>query len=263
MNELALATVFAAGLLGSVHCLTMCGGIATAVGASRVGKRVSWQSLLYQVGRVSSYSLAGAIAGALGAGSLNVVTARGGEILRLATALIVVIIGLDIALGTGQRARWLRTPERLGARLWRLIAPLGRVHVTAPPAIRALALGLIWGWLPCGLVYSALLAAAVAGGASAGAMTMLAFGLGTVPAMIGLSWIGTRLPRADGSLARVLGAIIVACGLWTASAPIAMLAGGHQHVHSMTLKSSVDAPVGDHGTDRAAPHHSLTSAPSR
>ncbi len=231
MSELTLVTVFAAGLLGSAHCLTMCGGIATAVGASRAGGRSRWQSVLYQIGRVGSYSLAGAIAGALGAGGLHIVTARDGEVLRLATALVVIVIGLDIALGTGQRARWLRAPERLGARFWRVIAPLGRLQAHVPPATRALALGLIWGWLPCGLVYSALLAAGVAGSAHAGAATMLAFGLGTAPAMLGLSWAGSRLPRATGSLARLLGAIIVACGLWTASAPIAMLASGHEHVH--------------------------------
>lgn len=92
-------------------------------------------------------------------------------------------------------------------------------------------MGLLWGWLPCGLVYSVLLAAAFAGGALGGGATMIAFGLGTLPAMLGLSYAGARLVVQHGSFARLLGAVMVACGLWTASMPIAALSGTHQHGH--------------------------------
>jgi sulfite exporter TauE/SafE len=176
MSALALATVFIAGLLGSSHCLAMCGGIATALGAPRSGGAGRWQPLLYQFGRISSYAIAGALVGSLGAAAgLGLAIARWSTILRLATALVVVIIGLDIAFATSGRARWLRAPERLGALLWRRIAPTARSALPASPGARALVLGMLWGWLPCGLVYSALVAAAVAGGALGGGATMIAF----------------------------------------------------------------------------------------
>jgi sulfite exporter TauE/SafE len=232
MHELALITVFAAGLLGSAHCLAMCGGIATALGSARSAGGRAWQPLLYQIGRISSYGIVGAVAGALGAGAGLVFSPpRWSEILRLATALMVVVIGLDIALGGSARSRWLQAPERLGALLWRRIAPIARAALPASPSARAIALGLLWGWLPCGLVYSVLVAAALAGSASGGSATMIAFGLGTMPAMLGLSCAGTRLPRRDGMFARLLGTVIVACGVWTAALPIAALTGAHQHDH--------------------------------
>ena len=150
MHELTLITVFAAGLLGSTHCLAMCGGIAAALGGARtVGDR-PWRALLYQVGRISSYGMAGAIAGAIGAGAGEIFPApHWSDILRLATALVMVAIGLDIALGSRARSRLLKLPELLGARLWRRIAPAARALLPASPSARALALGLLWGWLPC------------------------------------------------------------------------------------------------------------------
>lgn len=234
MSELTLATAFVAGLLGSTHCLGMCGGIATALGASRAGR--SWRLLLHHFGRIASYGVAGGCAGALGAAAgLTFAASHWSEVLRLATAVAVIVIGLDIALSGSGRARWLHAPERWGARLWRRIAPLADRMRSAPPALRALSLGLLWGWLPCGLVYSVLLAAAVAGGPLGGAATMIAFGLGTLPAMAGLGFVGTRLPPPGGALARLLGAALVACGLWTAVVPLGILTGSleHQHHHDM------------------------------
>lgn len=233
MPELTLLTAFLAGLLGSSHCLAMCGGIATALGASQPGRGTRW--LLHHLGRITSYAAAGASVGALGAATgFAFAISHWNEVLRLATAVVVIIIGLDIALSGSGRVRWLRAPERWGAALWRRLVPLQRAARSAPPALRALLLGLLWGWLPCGLVYSVLLAAAVAGGPLGGAGTMVAFGLGTVPAMAGLSVVGTRLPRPGSALARVMGAALVACGLWTATLPLALLSGSHPaHTHPM------------------------------
>lgn len=229
MHELTWATAFLAGLLGSSHCALMCGGIATALGTAPGGRG---RIILYQFGRIASYSIAGACAGALGAAAGFAFAISGwSEVLRLATAVMVMVIGLDIALSGSGRARWLRAPERWGAQLWRRLAPLARGRPQAPPALRALGVGFLWGWLPCGLVYSVLLAAAVSGGALSGAATMVAFGLGTVPAMAGFGFLGARLPRPEGALARVLGAVLVACGLWTAAVPIAALSGSAPHHH--------------------------------
>ncbi len=236
MPELTLATALLAGFLGSTHCLGMCGGIATALGASPAGR--SWRLLLHHMGRIASYAAAGGCAGAAGAAAGFAFTAaRWSAVLRLATALAVIVIGLDIALSGNGRVRWLRAPERWGAALWRHLAPLAARVGPAPPALRALALGLLWGWLPCGLVYSVLLAAAVSGSALGGAATMIVFGLGTLPAMAGLSLVGTRLPRPGGTLARLLGAALVACGLWTASMPLGILTGTHTHHHDMSAMS--------------------------
>jgi len=231
MHELTFLTALLAGLFGSAHCLGMCGGIATALGAAGEG-RSAWQSLLYHSGRILSYSTAGAIAGALGAtAGLAFAISQWSAILRLGTALIVILIGLDISLGASAPARWLRAPERWGAWLWRRLALGRRLPIPSAPRARALLLGLVWGWLPCGLVYSVLLAAALAGGARAGALTMLGFGLGTLPAMSTLSYAGSWLPQRDGPMARVLGALLVACGLWTAIVPVAVLSGAQEHRH--------------------------------
>jgi sulfite exporter TauE/SafE len=182
---------------------------------------------------VSSYGTAGIIVGSIGAAAgFAFEASQWTQVLRLGTALIVVLIGLNMALGTRPRGSWLRFPQRWGALVWQRIAPLAS-KLPAQPALRALTLGMLWGWLPCGLVYSVLLVAAFAGSALAGGATMIAFGLGTLPAMLGLSYAGGRFTPPRATLARLLGSVIVACGLWTASMPIAILFGAHQHVHAM------------------------------
>jgi sulfite exporter TauE/SafE len=231
MHELALGSAFAAGVLGSTHCVAMCGGLAAALGTQRHGASRA-RPLLYQLGRVTSYGTAGAIVGSLGSvAGFAFEASQWSEVLRLGTALIVVLIGLNLALGSRRRGPWLRAPERWGALIWRRIAPLAS-KLPTQPALRALTLGLLWGWLPCGLVYSVLLAAAFAGSALAGGATMIAFGLGTLPAMLGLSYASGRFTPPRASVARLLGSVIVACGLWTATMPIAVLFGAHQHVHA-------------------------------
>jgi len=232
MPELSCLTAFVAGLLGSTHCVAMCGGIAAALGTVGRGPLRTAQLLLYHSGRLAGYGIAGAIAGAAGAATGFVFEiSRWNEILRLTTALVVIVIGLDIAFGASARIRWLRAPERWGAWLWRRVAPIANRRLPASAAARALALGLLWGWLPCGLVYSVLLAAAVAGSAASGGAIMIAFGVGTVPAVAAFSYFGSHLPKRDGTLARLLGAALVACGLWTAIVPIATLSGASAHDH--------------------------------
>lgn len=232
MSAVALVTVFVAGLLGSTHCLAMCGGLATALAAAPGPGARSWRPLLYQLGRVSSYLAAGAIAGALGVAAGSALTLpRLGVVLRLATAAVVVSIGLNLALRGVVGARWLRFPEQFGARLWRQFAPRVQRCLPRQPALRALSLGALWGFMPCGLVYSALLAAAAAGSATRGAALLGAFGLGTLPSMLGVAHLGAGLRPGNGSLVHLVGALIVACGLWTAAVPVAELTGAARHVH--------------------------------
>jgi sulfite exporter TauE/SafE len=242
MHELAIGSAFVAGALGSSHCVAMCGGLATALGTRRNGT-LRARPLLYQTGRLTSYAAAGAIVGSLGAAAgFAFEASKWSAVLRLGTAAVVVLIGLNIALGPRLRGPWLGAPERWGALAWRRIAPLSS-RLPKQPAARALTLGLLWGWLPCGLVYSVLVAAALAGSALAGGVTMIAFGLGTLPAMLGLSYASGRFTPPGATLSRLLGSAIVACGLWTASMPIAMLFGPHEHIHAMAQDPAHSRPL--------------------
>lgn len=225
MLGLLWSSAFLAGLAGSGHCLGMCGGIATAMGALAPATlpRAGW-SVLYHVGRIVSYAIFGTLAGSFGAAGGALFGAS--PYLRIATAVVIVLMGLNLTLGSASGARWLRAPERLGARVWRRLQPLVSARLPRRPVPRALLSGALWGWLPCGLVYSALLAATAAGSAGGGAGTMVAFGLGTVPALAGLSGLASRLPRLGGSRARILGLLVIACGLWTALLPAGTLLAG-------------------------------------
>ena len=175
----SLFALFLVGLLGGTHCVGMCGGIVGALsmgGASRPSLH-----LAYNLGRISSYTLAGAIVGALGSASL----ALAGQ-LPLRVALYVLANLMLIALGFYLMGvtRALAFTERVGQNLWQRIQPLTRRFLPAQSVAQAFPLGMLWGWLPCGLVYSALATALAAGSATQGAMLMLAFGLGTLPNLL-------------------------------------------------------------------------------
>jgi len=232
MPQVTLVELFLAGLFGSVHCLTMCGGLATALSAAPIGER-RWRIVLYQVGRLLSYSLLGAAAGALGmVAATHVAAGHWSAVLRVLTAALIVMIGVRLTLGASHQIGWLRWPERLGALVWRRAFPIATRVLPRQPILRALLLGALWGWMPCGLIYTALMIAAAAGNAFQGLLTMLAFGLGTLPAVLSVGQLGRWLPRHDGSHARWLGALLIACGVWTAFLPLAELySGGHVHHH--------------------------------
>lgn len=147
-----------------------------------MGAPARWSMLLsYNAGRILSYAAAGAIAGALGAASLGLegqVPAR--LILYFFANLMLVALGLYL-LGV---TRALAFTERFGQKLWRVLQPLTKRFLPARKMRQAFPLGLLWGWLPCGLVYSALASALSAGSAGRGALMMLAFGLGTLPNLL-------------------------------------------------------------------------------
>lgn len=179
MPDSGYLALFLVGLLGGTHCVGMCGGI---VGALSMGAPARWSMLLaYNAGRILSYSAAGALAGALGAASLGL---EGQMPIRLIlyflANLMLVALGLYL-LGV---TRALAFTERAGQSLWRLLQPLTRRFLPARSMAQAFPLGLLWGWLPCGLVYSALATSLTAGSAGSGALAMLAFGLGTLPNLL-------------------------------------------------------------------------------
>jgi sulfite exporter TauE/SafE len=183
LNSLA-AQAFAAfslALVGGLHCAGMCGGIVGALQLNRPqGVSAARLAAGYHAGRVLSYSLAGLLAGTLGAALYAADVMPVQAALLLVGSLMLLAIGLSMF---GRRA-WLRRIEPAGAWIWRLIAPLARRVYPPRTGAQALAAGMAWGWIPCGMVYAALPLALVAGGPLQGALVMLVFGLGTLPNML-------------------------------------------------------------------------------
>jgi len=206
--QLLLASAFLAGLLGGAHCAAMCGGIVGAV--CRGGERgVPWRrALAYNAGRVTSYGAAGALVGGLGQAGLWL---RGGPLLQQAMMFAAGAALLMLALYLLGYTPLVRAIEGGGARLWRHLQPHTRHFLPADTVPRALGLGLLWGWLPCGMVYAVLLTAAAAGDAMHGAAIMAAFGAGTLPNLLVVAVFAHRLQRVvAGRVVRLAGAVAVA-----------------------------------------------------
>jgi sulfite exporter TauE/SafE len=237
MVELDVGLLMAAwltGLAGSGgHCLGMCGGIVGALGVREgQGSRGFGVLAAAHLGRVLGYVVAGASVGFLGAASFGALLgASGAPVLRLCAALLIAATGLQLVLGRPL----LGALERGGARFWRRLAPLARSLLPPRDAGQALAVGALWGFLPCGLVYAQLAVAAASGSASAGAAVMAAFGLGT---SVGLSALSAllqslglaRVPRraAGGLLLLFAVAMVVPIAAPWLTAPEA---AGHAHTH--------------------------------
>jgi hypothetical protein len=188
MPDSGYLALFLVGLLGGTHCVGMCGGI---VGALSMGAPGRWSMhLAYNTGRIFSYSLAGAAAGALGAASLSL---EGQMPVRLALYLLANLMLVALGLYLIGVTRALAFTERAGQHLWRRLQPLTRRFLPARTVAQALPLGLLWGWLPCGLVYSALASALTAGSPGRGALLMLLFGLGTLPNLLLAGILFSRL----------------------------------------------------------------------
>jgi uncharacterized protein len=209
---LSLATAaFAAGLLGGVHCAGMCGGIVGTLALESRGNAIARQ-LAYNGGRIASYSLAGAVAGSLGAFALAAGPWHFAQVFLFVMAnAVMVFLGLYVA-GWGRGVLKL---EAIGARAWRSIEPLARRMLPIDSTPRALGAGIAWGWVPCGLVYSMLALAAASGDPLSGASVMAAFGLGTLPALIASGFAAQRLLtlRRIPWVRQAAGTAIVAFGI--------------------------------------------------
>jgi len=184
--------VFFVGLLSGVHCLGMCGSIVGILTGQLPQGKTRWPfHLAYSSGRVASYTLAGALVGAVGqAGLLLRDDVPVQHLLFALSSLMLIALGLYIAGIWGL----VRRIEGLGRFLWQRIQPLTRGLLPVKTPFQAFLLGTLWGWMPCGLVYSVLVTALAAGRADSGALVMLAFGLGTLPnlLLIGLFWESLR-----------------------------------------------------------------------
>lgn len=232
MTELipVLTAAFLTGFLGSAHCLGMCAGISGlfAINANIGSLRNQLpMALTYNFGRILSYAILGAIVATAG-GSLVRAAPTLAKPILLVTGTVIILIGLQVAFNL----RLLSPIERMGGVLWQKLSPIAKHFVPVTSLPRALGLGLLWGWLPCGLVYSVLLIAATSTTPPGGAATMLAFGLGTMPAMV-TTGVGaaklSQVMRRRGT--RVgLGLLIVGLGVLTILMPLsAWLSAGPPH----------------------------------
>lgn len=261
-ESLSLTAALMLGLLSAGHCVGMCGGISSSLGVALPPdtpylRRVA-MLLSYNAGRIASYTLAGALFGLIGSGLLAT-----GAVwmvpLRLLAGVMLLLMGLYIAGWWPMLARL----EALGQLLWRRLQPLASRLLPPRTAAQALALGALWGWLPCGLVYSSLTWSAASGSWQQSALLMAAFGLGTLPTLLatGLLAEGTRALLQKLWFRRASGLLIMLLGVWTI---LGNMGHGGQHAqHSMSPDSMGAMPAAppqgeaapaDNGTDKPAGH---------
>lgn len=202
------SSAFLIGLSGAGHCLGMCGGIAAALNLG--GERSPAVTLSYHCGRIASYTLLGALLG-FAAGSIDIAAWTIG--LRYLAGILLIGMGLYIA----QWWRGMVILERAGARLWQPVQRFSGRWLPVRHWHQAVALGLCWGLMPCGLIYSGLAWAATAQNAGTSALMMFLFGLGTLPAMLATSLGAERLQvflRRRG-LKLLIALVLIASGIWT------------------------------------------------
>lgn len=212
MNELSWLSAFLIGLGGSVHCVGMCGGIVGAFSFAIPPNAPHWPYMwAYNIGRISSYSLAGAITGYLG----SIVSSQvetGMIALNLLSGLMLLLLSLYI----GQWWQGLNYLEQLGSVLWRKIRPISKQFLPFSSPLSALPYGMIWGWLPCGLVYSSLSWSLASGSAMNGGLLMFFFGLGTLPALLALG-SSTNLLRSalnQSVTKKIVALLLLIFSLW-------------------------------------------------
>lgn len=217
--EVSLISAFLIGLLGGVHCAGMCGGIVGALSlglpeSQRLGPR-RWAFLLaYNLGRIASYTTAGALFGGIGWMAANW---TGLHQLQQALQLLAALFMIALGLYLGGWWHGLARLERIGGRVWTGIEPLGRRLLPVATLGQALGLGLIWGWLPCGLVYSVLVWSISTGDPVDGALLLFSFGVGTLPNLLVMgvaaaslaAWVRDRRTRG------LAGGLVILFGVYS------------------------------------------------
>jgi len=212
---------FVMGLVSSLHCIGMCGSIIGTLTLSLSPEIRSKKALLlpfvfnYNFGRITSYAIAGALAGIIQSiATMHMSEINGHRVLQILSAVIMASAGLYIA-GWFPRFAYI---EKIGTHFWKKIEPYGRKLIPVKTRTQAFLFGMIWGWLPCGLVYAALSLAATAGDIGNSALTMLSFGLGTLPAVMGvgiMTGILTRLSKMQ-RFKQAIGLFMIALALLAA-----------------------------------------------
>lgn len=220
--EILFPAAFLAGLFGSTHCLGMCGAIVVLFEQKGSMDMHRWlRRILYNLGRLGFYLLLGSVAGAASAVIVATAGARTALLaLRLIAGLLVIAIGLNLVFNWNVT----RFLEQAGSGIWKRLSPLARHVLPVESPSRAIAAGFLWGALPCGLVYSAVAMAATSGNPASGALIMLFFWLGTLPALMLAGASAERLHhwKSQPFFRRAAGSIMIIFG-GLAMAPIRML----------------------------------------
>lgn len=213
MNEpLSLLTAFFLGFMGSTHCLGMCGGIISLLSMNNPNHTGLRNQLAYQFGRITTYSLLGLLVGGLGLMASDT-HQQAVLILRTLSATLLILMGVYLMGLTGALV-WL---ERFGGQLWLHLQPLSKHIIPITNLKRATVLGLLWGFLPCGLIYTTLAWAATSASPTQGAAVMMCFGLGNLPALLSAGLFAKQVAafRQHLLVKYGFGLSIVALGIWT------------------------------------------------
>ncbi|MTI12459.1 sulfite exporter TauE/SafE family protein [Sansalvadorimonas verongulae] len=253
-DQLSLTAAFVLGFLGGGHCVGMCGGIMSAlsIGSGAPPRSFKSMSILlgYNFGRIFSYTLIGFLMGWLGwfVGGFSKETSVA---LRVFAGIMLVGMGFYLAgWWTG-----ITILERLGHKLWRKIQPAASSMLPVSSPVKAIGVGAIWGWLPCGLIYSTLIWAAASNSAVESASLMLAFGLGTLPVLFltGLLAQQMRTLLQSKLFRSAAGVLVILFGLWTIPGPHQMWAmmkldfsGNHHQMHGSGHTATADHKIHTH-----------------
>jgi len=219
MHEFTYLTAFAIGLMGGVHCIGMCGGIVGALGfgvnTQSHSPRLTLIKILisYNSGRLFSYALAGGLMGSIGWMASHWLQIHQAQlILQLLAAIFMLLLGLYLS------GWWtvLVHVEQVGKIVWKRIEPMSRKLLPVSTMPQALVLGMLWGWLPCGLVYSVLIWSVSTGSFEQGALLMLSFGLGTLPNLLAMGMFANKLSQWTRNIKvrRIAGSLVMAFGVW-------------------------------------------------
>ena len=233
-DELTYLSAFIIGILSGVHCLGMCGGIVSAF--SLDGGPVKSQTkkfhiqLSYNLGRIASYTLAGFMVGGLGAITTQQFASHTlHQYLQTFSAVILILMGLYLA-NWWRVLTWL---EQLGGLVWKRIEPLTRNLIPIKGNGQAVLVGLVWGWLPCGLVYSMLTMSLSTASAQQGALIMLSFGLGTLPNLIAFGLMASSIQffLKKPVVRTIAGLLIIAFAIYLLVDSWWLVDSGNAHQH--------------------------------
>lgn len=242
---------FSMGLFGSPHCLGMCGGIVTAFGLSMQHVSDSKKNgliLTYHVGRLISYALLGLIASLVGVAIFQSIMSNSAP--RIVLGAVLVLIGLAM-LGLPL----FNQLEKFGMRFWQSLAPLRKKVFPIDSFGKALVAGLLWGFLPCGLVYGALMMAIAGNNIATGAALMFVFGLGTMPMLIATQKTVGMLQSSikNFRLRQINGVIMMLSGLAVIFIPM-MMHHNHNHNHGSHNQGSHS-----HTMNETSMHHDMAT----
>ena len=229
-----MSTAFIGGLLGGVHCVGMCGGIVGAlsfgVDQQANNKRRVLTQILYNLGRITSYSIAGLIFGWIGALTIKGLASHTiRQYLQTFSGIFLILLGFYMA-------NWWRILVRLeqaGGIIWRRIEPFARKLIPIKNARHAFLVGTVWGWLPCGLVYTMLTLSLTSAHPVSGALVMLSFGLGTFPALLAFGLVAVHLRNflANPIVRSVAGLMVIGFGMYLLWSVWGVSMDHHAHHH--------------------------------